>query len=155
MRGFLAVLQADATVARRQLDEAVACTPQTGPTQLLSQALSLLSVAHDMGGDLKSEGEALDEAQALAKTLDDLPAAVAFLQAQSLDGFFRGDLATVRTASSEGARRSREAGDLYSLEMMLLNLGLEALTAREASRAWPFLTEGLRIAHQVDDRVAR
>jgi len=155
MRGFLAVLQADATIALSQLEIAVADARPTGQTRLLSQALSLLAVARGMGGDLQAAGQALEEVRAISSHLDDPAAAVTFLQAQSLDGFFRGDLATVKTASSEGARRSREAGDLYSLEMMLLNLGLEALTAREASRAWPFLSEGFRIAQQIDDRVAQ
>jgi len=155
MRGFLAVLQADAMTARSHLEGAVAAARQTGPAQLLSQALSLLAVARDMSGDITSAGEALGEAVAVSSGLRDLPAAVSCLQAQALDGFFRGDLAAVRSASSEGVCVSREAGDLYSLEMMLLNIGLEALTAREAGRAWPFLTDGLRIAHQIDDRVAQ
>lgn len=43
----------------------------------------------------------------------------------------RGDLDAVRSASSEGARLGGESGDLYSLKMMLMNLGLTALFTSE------------------------
>ena len=35
----------------------------------------------------------------------------------------------------EGARLSREINDLYSLEMMLINLGMVALTERDVAAA--------------------
>jgi DNA-binding NarL/FixJ family response regulator len=52
-------------------------------------------------------------------------------------------------------RLARAAGDLYALEMMLLNLGSAALIAGALDEAKPLLAESLRIAHQTDDRVAR
>ena len=63
--------------------------------------------------------------------LDDVPAALALLQARALDGFFEGDLEAVSSASSEGVRLSREVGDLYTLKVWLLNLGMAALIAGE------------------------
>lgn len=87
--------------------------------------------------------------------LDDLSATVGLLQARALHGFFEGDLDAARSASSEGARLSREASDLYSLEMMLLNLGCAALLAGDLHASKPLFSEALRIAHQIDDRVAQ
>ena len=78
--------------------------------------------------------------------LDDYPATIALLQARALNGLFDGDLDTVRSASSEGARLSRETGDLYSLEMMLINLGLAALIGGDLDESKPLFTEALRIA---------
>jgi DNA-binding CsgD family transcriptional regulator len=85
--------------------------------------------------------------------LDDVLCTLALLQARSLDGFFGGDLEVVTSASSEGLRLSRELGDLYTLKVWLLNLGTIALIAGETAKSRPLLTEALRIAHQIDDRV--
>jgi len=52
-------------------------------------------------------------------------------------------------------RLSREVGDLYSLEMMLLNLGSAAFASGDMAESKPRFTEALRIAHQIDDRVAQ
>ena len=71
------------------------------------------------------------------------------------DGFFEADLGAVRTAASAGVRLAREAGDLYGLEMMLLNLGSAALIAGDLDESKPLLAEALRIARQIDDRVAQ
>src|SRR5438552_10121351 len=97
----------------------------------------------------------LDEASIVTRDLDDFPARISVLQAQALNGFFGGDVDQVRTAASEGARRSREAGDLYSLEMMLLNLGGTALITGDLDQAKAFYAEALGIAHRIDDRVAQ
>jgi biotin synthase-like enzyme len=68
-------------------------------------------------------------------------------------GFFGGDLDAVRSAATEGARLSREVGDLYSLEMMLMNRGLADLFGRNLAESRPLLQEALRTTHQIDDRV--
>jgi DNA-binding CsgD family transcriptional regulator len=68
---------------------------------------------------------------------------------------FEADLGAVRSAASEGARLAREAGDLYGLEMMLLNLGSAALTAGDLEESKPLLAEALQMADQIDDRVAQ
>jgi DNA-binding CsgD family transcriptional regulator len=75
------------------------------------------------------------------------------LQARSLNGFFEGDLAAASAASSEGARLSRQAGELYTLKVWLMNLGTVALIAGELAASKPLFAEALRIAHQIDDRV--
>jgi ATP/maltotriose-dependent transcriptional regulator MalT len=50
---------------------------------------------------------------------------------------------------------ARETGDRYALQIMLLNLGSAALLDGDLREARPLLTEALRIARQIDDRVAQ
>jgi predicted ATPase/DNA-binding CsgD family transcriptional regulator len=155
LRGFLAVLQADPTAARRALERAVAAARAAGQRRLLAEALAMASVAENMAGNRAAAGRLLDEAQVATTGLDDVAATLALLQARALDGFFAGDLDAVRAAASQGARLSREAGDLYSLDMMLMNLGSAALMAGDLDEARPLLAEALRIARRIDDRVAQ
>jgi predicted ATPase/DNA-binding NarL/FixJ family response regulator len=154
-RGVLAVLQSDPRAARPALERAGAAARETGQLALLSHSLSMASVAENMAGDRASARRLLDEAQVVVTTgLDYLPAVLSLLQARALNGFFEGDLDAVRSAASEGARLSREAGDLYRLEMMLINLGLAALITGDLGESKPLYTEALRIAQRIDDRVA-
>ena len=109
-----------------------------GQLRLLAESLAIGSVAANMAGDRTSARRLLDESQVAAEGVDDVAATLAFLQARSLDGFFEGDLDTVRASSSEGVRLSRETGDTYGLEM-LINLGSAALLAAssiQAQRSW-------------------
>jgi DNA-binding NarL/FixJ family response regulator len=108
-----------------------------------------------MAGHRASAKRLLDDARVITTDHDDFPTFVAFLQAQALNGFFEGDLETVKAASSEGARLSREVGDLYSLEMLVINLGIAALLAGDLDESKPLFVDGLRIARQIDDRVAQ
>lgn len=75
-------------------------------------------------------------------------------QAQALNGLLDGEFAVVGSAAAEGARLSREAGDVYSLEMMLMNQALAAVMSGDLRECEQRATEGLRIADQLDDRVA-
>ena len=155
IRGFLAVLKGDPAAARPALQTAVAAARQAGLRDLLSEALSLASIAETMAGDHASAKRLLDEAHLTATGLDYPPGRLAVLQAQALNGLFEADLDAVRAGASEGARLAREAGDLYGLEMMLLNLGSAALIAGDLDESRPRLAEALRIADQIDDRVAQ
>jgi DNA-binding NarL/FixJ family response regulator len=122
---------------------------------VLAESLSMASVAETFAGDRASARRLLDEAQVTATNLDEYPATIAFLQARALRGLFEGDLNELRSASLEGARLSREAGDLYSLEMMLLNRGTVVLVAGDLDASKPLLADALRIAEQIDDRIAQ
>lgn len=154
LQGFLAVLKADPARARPPLTQAVTFARETGQLTLLSQSLSMAAVAETMAADLPSARRFLEEAGAVTQQLADVPATVALYQARSLLGFAENDLDAVTSASSEGARLSREVGDLYSLEMLLTNLGLASLIAGDLAQAKPRFMEALRIAGQIDDRVA-
>jgi predicted ATPase/DNA-binding CsgD family transcriptional regulator len=154
-RGFLAVLQADAAAARSVLERGVTAARAAGQPDALSQMLAMASIAAHMAGDRASSGRLLDEAQIVAGGLDDLGSTLMVHQARALNGLVDGDLDAVRSAASEGVRLSREAGDLYSLGMMLMNLGSAALRAGDPHEAEQRFAEGLRIARQLDDRVAQ
>jgi predicted ATPase/DNA-binding CsgD family transcriptional regulator len=153
LRGFLAVLLIDPTAGVPALERAAAADREAGRLRPLAASLSMASIAANMAGDRAAARRLLDEAQDVTAGLDDVPAVLAVLQAQSLDGFFGGDLAAASAASSEGARLSRQAGELYTLKVWLLNLGTVALIAGELAASKPLFAEALRIAHQVDDRV--
>jgi DNA-binding CsgD family transcriptional regulator len=153
-RGFLGVLQNDPVAAIRALDRGVALARAAGPPQALAQSLAMASIAATMSGERISAQRLLDEAQTIAGGLNDLGATLMTYQARALNGLVVGDLDAVTTAAAEGARLSREAGDLYSLGMMLMNQGYAALRTAALPDADQLLTEGLRIAHQIDDRVA-
>jgi predicted ATPase/DNA-binding CsgD family transcriptional regulator len=156
IRGFLAVLQSDPEAACPALDRAATAARDAGLAVLRSQSLSMASIARHMTGDHRSAKRLLDAAEAIGAGLGGhFPATIAVIQARSMGGFFDADLDTVRSASSEGVRLSREAGDLYSLGMMLLNLGSATLMAGDHDTSQPLLAEALRIARQIDDRVAQ
>jgi DNA-binding CsgD family transcriptional regulator len=154
-RGFLAVLKADLTTARPALERAAATARDADLAGLRVQALSLGSIAVHGACDHATASGMLTTAEAVAADLDDYPATVACLQARALIGLQDGDLHSARLASVAGVRRSREAGDLYALEMMLLNLGSVALIGQDLDESEPLLTEALRIARRIDDRVAQ
>ncbi|MGV9382999.1 LuxR C-terminal-related transcriptional regulator [Nonomuraea sp. NPDC003707] len=155
MRGFLAVLQSDPAAARPALERAVTAAREADLRSLLSQSLSLAAIAANMAGDRLSTRRLSEEAHSVAAALDDLPATLMALQSRALNGLADGDLDDVRAAASQGVRISREIGDLYSLGMMLLNLGSAMLMAGALDESKPLLAEALPIAHRIDDRVAQ
>jgi predicted ATPase/DNA-binding CsgD family transcriptional regulator len=155
LRGFLAVLQSDAAGARPALARAVAAARGARRRRALVHALTMASVAENMGGDAIAAGRLLEQARTLMWDMDDVASTLSVLQATALDGMFRGDLDAVRVAATDGVRVSRDAHDLYSLGMMLLNLGSAALTGGDLDAAKPLFGEALRIADQIDDRVGQ
>jgi predicted ATPase/DNA-binding CsgD family transcriptional regulator len=155
IRGFLAVLKAEPAVARPELHAAAAAARRYGQRDLLVEALSMESVTEILAGDSPSAERLLAEAQAVVADLDYLHGRLAVLQARVFHGFFGADLGAVRSAAREGAVLAREMGDLYVLEVMLLNLGSAALIEGELDETEPLFAEALRIAHRIDDRVAQ
>ena len=157
IRGFLGVLKADPAAAGAPLDAAIAAARRTDQPGLLSEALSMASIAANMAGDRAAARRLLGEADATAAILGQAypPGLVAVLQGRTLDGFFAADLGAVREAAAQGARLARETGDLYALGIMLLNLGSAALLAGDLDESEPLFAEALRIARQLDDRVAQ
>ncbi len=155
IRGFLAVLQSEPAAAMPALERAAVASREAGLLGPLAHSLSMASIAENMAGDRASARRLLEEARVVTAGLHDHAATLAFLQARALDGLFEGDLETVRSAATEGVRLSREAGDLYSLEMMLNNEGFAALTAGDLDQSKPLFAEALRIAYRIDDRVAQ
>jgi predicted ATPase/DNA-binding CsgD family transcriptional regulator len=154
LRGFLAVLKADAVAAPPAIERALVQARELAQPEFLSQALSMASIAANLAGDAGSALRLLDEAAMVTSSLDDVAARISVLQARALNGFFQGDIDGLKAAAAEGIRLGRHAGDLYSLEMMLLNAGGAALITGELEQAKDFYLEALRIARRIDDRVA-
>ena len=84
-----------------------------------------------------------------------MPARVSVLQARSLNALFEGELETLKLVATEGARLSRQVGDLYALHMMNLNLGGAALFSGDTEESRARYSEALRIAYQIDDRIGQ
>ena len=154
VRGFLAVLQGDPAAAGPTLHSAIVAARQTRQDWLLSHALPMASIAANMNGDSVTARRRLDEARELTPRLEDPVSTLGLIQAEAFNGFFEGDLATVRSVSTEGVRISRETGDVYRLTMMLMNRGLGALFESDLDESRPFLVEALQCAREIDDRVA-
>ena len=155
IRGFLAVLQGDWTAARPALEKAMSASRRAAQPVQLANSLAMASIAENMAGDRSSAARLLAEADAVAADLHDVPAKVSVLQARALKALFEGDSETLRTVSTEGARLSREVGDLYALHMMNLNLGGAALLAGDLEESKARYLESLRIAHRIDDRIGQ
>ena len=154
LRGFLAVLQSDSEAAEAALELAAVAAGEAGQRHVLSQSLSMASIAASMAGDHTAARRLLNEAVTAADGLDDQLTTLMRLQARAYIGLFQGDLEAVRAASSEGARLSREFSHLYTLENMLLNLGTASLVAGDLEESRALLGEALRIARDIDDRYA-
>jgi DNA-binding CsgD family transcriptional regulator len=155
VRGFLAVLQSDPAAAVPVLDRGVAAARAAGQFDALAQSLAMASIAANLAGDRGSSRRLLDEARVVAGGVNDPGATLMTYQAGALNGFLDGDLDAVGSVAARGAKLSREVGDLYSLEMMLMNQGFAALMSGDLPGAEQRFTEGLRIARRLDDRLAQ
>ena len=140
LRGFLAVLQADQATATAHLAVAARGAQDTAQPQLLAKSLAMASVAANLASDRASGGSLLAQARAAAADLHDPPARLAVLQAEAIDGFARGDLQVFYSASERGAQLSRQTGDLYTLQVWLMNQGFAAMTAGNGPNPEPTLT---------------
>jgi len=155
IRGFLAVLQGDWETAKPVLEQGIATAREAGAPVQLAHALAMASIAASMAGDRPAAKRLLAEAQGTAENLEDVAVRLSNLQALALKGAFEGDFETVKEAATEGARLGREAGDLYALQMMLLNLGGAALFTGESQESKSRYWEALRIAQRIDDRIGQ
>jgi predicted ATPase/DNA-binding CsgD family transcriptional regulator len=154
-RGWLSMLQIEPEAARPWLARAIAAARASGQISQLSESLSVASTAEHMAGDGAAARRLLDEAESLAAGIDSYPAAIGLIQAQAIHAFFEDDLDTAKTASSAGAQLSRDAGDLYYLQTMLMYLGQVAMMAGDVAASKPRFVEALRIARQIDDRITQ
>ena len=97
----------------------------------------------------------LDEAEAIAPSLDDFPATIELLLSQSIHAIYTGDVETVTTLSLEGVTLSREAGDLYQLENMFRNLGVAGMMSGDLHASNTWFVEALQVARRVDNRLGQ
>jgi DNA-binding CsgD family transcriptional regulator len=155
LRGFLAVLKADPAAAGPLLHDAVGVARATKQPDVLVEALAMASVAENMAGQHAAARRLLAEAAAATDGLDYPSGPIAVLQARALSGFTEADLDTVRSASAEALRRAEQIGDRYGQGIMLLNLALADLAGGSPAGAGPRLASALRMARELDDRVAQ
>ena len=157
MRGFLAVLKADPAAAGPPLHAAVALArpDRAARTAVRSAVHGLGRGEHGRRPRRSAAPARRGRRRGREPGLGYPPGLIAVLQARALNGFFEADLGAVRAAAAEGGGLARETGDLYALEIMLLNLGSAALLAGDLGEAGPLLAEALRIAREIDDRVAQ
>jgi predicted ATPase/DNA-binding CsgD family transcriptional regulator len=153
--GFLALLKADPAAAGPLLHDAVGVARATGQPDVLVEALAMASVAENMAGQHAAARRLLAEAAAASDGLDYPSGPIAVLQARALSGFTEADLDTVRSASAEALRRAEQIGDRYGQGIMLLNLALADLAGGSPAEAGPRLASALRMARELDDRVAQ
>jgi predicted ATPase/DNA-binding CsgD family transcriptional regulator len=154
-RGWLNMLQIDPEEARPWLARAIERARASGQLTQLSESLSTASTAAHMAGDHGSARRLLAEAEAITQRVDHYPATMGLVQAQAISAFFDGDLERAKARSSAGVRLSREAGDLYYLQTMLMYLGQAAMLTGDAPASKPKFAEALRIARQIDDRITQ
>jgi predicted ATPase/DNA-binding NarL/FixJ family response regulator len=155
IRGFLAVLKADPAAAEPELRTAAAAARDHGQRDLLTEALCMGSVAQLIAGDRPAAERLLAEAKTVIAEIDYPHGTLAVLQTQVFHGFFAADLAAVRAAATEATQLAEQIGDLYVLEVMLLNLGSAALLDGAPDEAEPLLAKALTLARTIDDRVAQ
>jgi len=155
LRGWLSMLQGDTAAARPWIARAIATARETGLPALLSESLSMGATVENVDGQPDAARRYLSEAEAITRGLDDFPATIELLQSRAIHAIFEGDLATVKAASLEGVRLSREAGDLYQLEAMLRNLGMVGVMAGDIHGARSGFVAALQVARQFDNRLAQ
>src|SRR2546429_3275210 len=155
LRGWLSLLQADAAAARRWIARALATARETGQPALLSESLSIAATVENLAGEHEAARRYLKEAEAITPGLNDFPATIELVESRAIQAIFEGDLEASRTASYEGARLSREAGDLYQLEAMLRNLGMVGMMSGDFHNANSQFSEALRVARTIDNRLAQ
>jgi predicted ATPase/DNA-binding CsgD family transcriptional regulator len=154
-RGWLSMRQADSEAARPWLAQAIAAARAAKQRSQLSESLSTAATAENMAGDHTAAQRFLAEAEALTPELSNYPATICQIQARAIHAFFEGDLETAELASSDGARLSRDVGDLYYQVQMLQYLGQVAMLSGDVGASKPSFTDALRLARQIDDRPAQ
>lgn len=153
IRGFLGVLQNDPGVTSILAEGVDIAREQSDP--MLSQLLAMSSIAATMSTDVGTARRLLAQARQIAAGTDDVAATLLVHQATALNALIAGDAPSVVAASVPGVVLSREIGDQYSLQMLLMNLGLGCLMLNEIRDADRHLSEALAIARDLDDRVAQ
>ena len=154
-RGWLSLLRADPAEAPQWLARAVATARGAGLRSELAQSLSLAATAANASGDPAAAGRLIEEAAALTLQLDEYEATIELVQARAVHAVFAGATQEATDLSSEGVRLSQAAGDLYYLESFLRNLASAAMLAGDLDSAKVHTVVALRLARDLDNRVAQ
>ena len=155
LRSWLSLLQDDAVAARVWIAQGVAIAREEGQPALISESLSMAASAESLAGDAAAALRSLDEVETINSRLDDYPATIEFLMAQSIQAAVGGDLEAFRALATEGVNLSRGADDLYQLDAMLRSLGMVAMMAGDPPTARRWFAEGLQVARHLDNRLTQ
>ena len=155
VRGWLSLLKGDAVTAERWIVQAIDTARETGQRALLSESLSLGATIENLAGDPEAARQHLDEAEAMTPDLHDFPTTIELVLSRAIHAIFQGDLETAKAASLQGLHLSREAGDQYQLESMLLNLGQVAMLSGDTNAGKSWSVEALQVARHIDNRLAQ
>ncbi len=155
VRGWLSLLKGDAVTAERWIVQAIDTARETGQRALLSESLSLGATIANLAGDSEAARRHLDEAEAMTPDLDDFPTTIELVLSRAIHAIFQGDLETAKAASLQGLHLSREAGDQYQVESMLLNLGQVAMLSGDTNAGKSWSVEALQVARHIDNRLAQ
>lgn len=155
VRGRLSLLRAEPADARRWLARAVTTARGAGLLSELAQSLSLAAMAENASGDPAAARRLIDEAAAVTRELDDYPATIELLQAQAVHAVFTGATQEAKDLSTEGVRLSQAAGDVNYLEAFRRNLASVAMLAGDLATAKVQSVVALRLARDLDNRVAQ
>jgi predicted ATPase/DNA-binding CsgD family transcriptional regulator len=155
LRGWLSLLQGDPAAARPWITRGIATAREAAQPALLSESLSIAATVENLAGEYEAARRFLEEAEAITPGLDDFPATIELMESRAIQAIFEGDLETSRAASLEGARLSREAGDVYQLEAMLRNLGMVGMMSGDFHSAHSQFSEALHFARIIDNRLAQ
>jgi DNA-binding NarL/FixJ family response regulator len=117
--------------------------------------LSLGATIENLAGDSEAARRHLDEAEAMTPDLHDFPTTIELVLSRAIHAIFQGDLETAKAASLQGLHLSREAGDQYQLESMLLNLGQVAMLSGDTNAGKSWSVEALQVARRIDNRLAQ
>jgi DNA-binding CsgD family transcriptional regulator len=155
MRAFLAVVQADPAAAHAALARALPLIRETGDPRFLVDALSIASVAQNMGGEHAHGAQLANDANSLAETGDDAVASGAAAYAQGINALFDGDFELARAMYSKSADAWRGTGYLFGVQFSLIQIAVACFLGGERAASRPLLLEALSIARRLDDRVAQ
>jgi predicted ATPase/DNA-binding CsgD family transcriptional regulator len=155
MRAFLAVVQADPGAGHAALAKAMPLIRETGDPRFLVDALSMDSVALNMGGEHAHAAQLANDANSLAETGNDAVASGAAAYAQGINALFDGDFELARAMYSKSADAWRGTGYLFGVQFSLIQIAVACFLGGERAASRPLLLEALSIARRLDDRVAQ
>ena len=106
LRAWLSMLQGDPAASAPWITRAIAIAREAGEQALLSESLSMGASTSTVAVDPDAARRYLDEAEAIAQTLDDYPATIELVLSQGIHAIYTGDVDTVTARALEGVTLS-------------------------------------------------
>jgi predicted ATPase/DNA-binding CsgD family transcriptional regulator len=152
--GSLANKQADYSVARSVLEQAISIGRVGGDKKSVAKALMLLGHMSIEQGDYPVAHSRLEESLIIARELLDTRGIAYSLRSLALLSFRQGDYVVARVLAEESLTILRELGDKGSVAYLLHNLSSIVLEQGEYDTASSLYEESLAIQRELGDRSA-